>query len=118
MHVPKKYFHDRIVLMLLSSNIFLTILTSLLVLLRLDAGREGGYTVEYRSNLGLSAFKIGGAITIISFIVFSAMILIAHTVLSMRAYEIRRNFAVSIMAMGTLLLLLSLIVSNALLVLR
>ena len=118
MHIPKKYFHDRAVLMLLSTNTFLTVLNGLLILLRLDAGKAGGYTVEYRSNLGLSAFKIGGALTIISFIVFSALILVAHTVLSMRTYNINRGFAVAILALGTLLLLLSIIVSNALLVLR
>jgi hypothetical protein len=104
--------------MLLSTNVFLTILNSLLVLLRLDAGKAGGYTVEYRSNLGLSAFKIGGSITIISFIAFVALVLVMHTILSMRVYNVRRHFSVTILAMGTLLLLLSIIVSNALLVLR
>jgi hypothetical protein len=118
MHIPKKYFHDRIVLMLLSTNVFLTVLNSMLILLRLDAGKAGGYTVEYRSNLGLSAFKIGGASTIISFIIFSALVLVLHTLLSMRVYSIRRHFSVTLLAMGTLLLLLSTIVSNALLVLR
>lgn len=118
MHIPKKYFHDRIVLLLLSINTFLALLCSLLILLRLDVGRPDGYIVQYRANLGLSAFKSGGASTLISFILFALVVLVFHTVLSMRIYPLRRHFAVAILGMGLLLLILSIIVSNALLVLR
>lgn len=118
MHVPKNYFHDRAVLLLLSINVFLALLGSLLILFRLDAGRPEGYIVQYRANLGLSAFKSGGATTLISFIVFFLFVLALHTFLSMRTYNIRRHFATAVLAMGSLLLALSIIVSNALLVLR
>lgn len=118
MHIPKNYFHDRIVLLLLSGSAFLALLTSILILLRLDTGRPDGYIVQYRANLGLSAFKSGGASVFISFIVFSAFVLAFHTMLSMRVYPIRRQFAVAILALGLLLLALSLIVTNALLVLH
>lgn len=118
MHIPKRYFHDRLVLLLLSVNTFLALLCSVLIALKIDSTRPEGYIIEYRSNLGLSAFKSGGAITIISFIVFSALVLVFHTVLSIRVYSIRRQFAVAVLGMGLLLLTLSIIVSNALLVLR
>lgn len=118
MHIPKNYFHDRIVLLLLSINTFLALLSSILVLLRLDTGRPDGYIVQYRANLGLSAFKSGDATTLISFIIFAGLVLAFHTILSMRVYQIRRNVAVAVLAMGLLLLCISLIVSNALLVLR
>ncbi len=118
MHIPKNYFHDRMVLLLLSINSFLAIIGSLLILLRLDVGRPDGYIVQYRSDLGLSAFKSGGVSTFVSFIIFIALTLIFHAVLSMRVYNIRRQLSIAILALGLLLLLLAIIVSNALLVLR
>jgi hypothetical protein len=118
MNIPKKFFHDRMVLLLLSMNTFVALLSSILILLRLDGGRTDGYIVQYRANLGLSAFKTGSASTLISFIIFAALVLVLHTVLSMRVFHLRRHFSVAILAMGLLLLILGMIVSNALLVLR
>ena len=118
MHIPKKYFHDRVVLLLLSVNMFLAVLSSLLVLLRLDTGRTDSYIVQYRANLGLSEFKTGTSLEIISFILFSVIVLVIHTVLSMRTYHLRRHFSISLLGLALLLLSISLIVSNALLELR
>lgn len=118
MHIPKKYLHDRIVLLMLSINTFLALLCSVLILLKLDSGRSEGYIIQYRANLGLSAFKSGGAITLISFILFSGLVLVFHTLLSIRVYTIRRQFSVTVLGMGMLLLIIAIIVSNALLVLR
>lgn len=118
MHIPKNYFQDRLVVLLLSVNTFLTLLCGVLILLKLDSGRAEGYIIQYRSNLGLSAFKSGDASTLISFILFSILVMIFHTLLSIRVYHIRRQFTVTVLAMGTLLLTVSIIVSNALLVLR
>jgi hypothetical protein len=117
MRIPKKYFHDRLVLFLLTVNTFFALLVSILVLLRLDSGRTGGYIVQYRPNLGLLPYKSGSALQLVSFIVFAASVLVIHTVLSMRAYHVRRQFAIAILGMGLLLLVLSLLVSNALLLL-
>lgn len=115
--VPKKFIHDRTVLLLLSTNTFLALLGSVLILFRLDPGRGGGYIVQYRSNLGLNTFRSGTSSTLISFIVFAMFVLVFHTVLSARAYHHRRHFAIAVLGLGLLLLLLSLIVSNALLAL-
>lgn len=104
--------------MLLTTNAFLAVSGALMLLLRLDSGRSEGYIVQYRSNLGLSAYKTGSASTLISFIIFAMLILIFHTILSMRVYHLRRHFSTVILGIGLLLLLLSIIVSNALLVLR
>jgi len=117
MPVPQKYIHDRTVLLLLSINAFLSVLVSLLILLRLDLGRGTGYIVQYRSNLGLNSFKSGPSTAITSFILFSLVVMVFHTVLSMRVYHLRRHFSIIILGLGTLLLLLALIVSNALLIL-
>lgn len=116
MATPKKYLHDRLILLLLSINAFLAVLTSILILLRLDPGRSTGYIIQYRSQLSLvDAFKTGSSGALIGFIVFSMLVMVFHTYLSIRAYHVRRHFSVAILALGLLLLVLSLIVSNALL---
>ncbi len=118
MHTPKRYIHDRMVLLLLTANTFFAVLTSVLILLKLNSGRVEVYTVQYRPSLGLSAFYKGDNIGILSFAVFSLLVLVFHTILSIRVYRIRRNFALVILGMGSLLLLLSIVISNALLLLR
>lgn len=118
MQIPKRYFHDRLVLLLLSVNTFLTVLNSVLILLRMDSSRADSYIVQYRSNLGLSAFKAGGSSTFYSFILFGLLTLAFSIILSMRVYPFHRQFAVVILSLGLLLLVLAMIVSNALLVLR
>src|SRR5688500_16650275 len=118
MHIPKRYIHDRMIVLLISINTFLALLGTILVLFRLDAGGSDVYIVQYRANLGLSAFKRGGPEPLLSFVAFGLIVLVVHIILSMRVYQTRRQFAVAIMAMGTLLLCLSIIVSNALLILR
>lgn len=106
--------HDRTILLLLSVNTFLTVLCTILILLNLEPGRTA-YIVQYRYNLGFDDYQLGTSTGITSFILFSVMILIFHTVLSKRIYHVRRHFAVAILGLGTLLHLLALIVSNELL---
>jgi hypothetical protein len=74
--------------------------------------------VQYRSNLGIDAFKTGSVRELLSFIIFAYIVLAIHTVLSVRAYRIERRLSVTILSLGVLLLVLTIIVSNALLVLR
>lgn len=118
MEISKQYFHDRLVLLLLSCNTFLALLNGLLILLRLDSSRGDSYIVQYRANFGLSAFKAGGSSTFISFILFGLIIVVLSTLLSMRVHSFHRQFSVVILGLCLLLLVLTLIVSNALLVLR
>jgi hypothetical protein len=119
MAIPKKYLHDKFVLLLVSVNVFLAFLCTVLILLRLGSGQGGdGYIVQYRANLGISAFKTGGVTAIIGFIMFAVLIAVVNIGLSYRAYRLRRELSLTILGLGTLLLLLAVIVSNALLVLR
>jgi hypothetical protein len=116
MATPKKYLHDRIVLLLLGVNAFLAFISSLLILLQLDPERSSsGYIVQYRSQLRLDAFSNGSTSDMLAFIVFAVGVLIFHTYLSIKVYHIRRYFSVAVLGFATLLLTLSLIVSNALL---
>ena len=118
MNIPKKYFHDRLILLLLSVTVFLAFLACVWVLFKLDSGRSAGYIVQYRGSLGISSLKIGGAGELVAFIAYALMVLVASFFLSVRTYLIRREVSVVVLLMGILLLLTSLIVSNALLVLR
>lgn len=117
MAVPKRYFHDRSVLILLTLNVFLTLLAAVWIMLRLSAG-HGTYITRFRPSLGISAYQPGGVIDLLSFIVFVFLVCGIHLFLSMRMYHIHRQLAVVILALGILLLVLAIVVSNALLVLR
>ncbi len=114
MATPKKYFHDRLVLLLLSINAFLVLASTLTLLFR-NIDPSGTFAVEYRARLGLNAFTSGGATEIYSFAVFAVIIFVFHFYLSRKAYPIRRHFAIVVLGMATLLLTLAILVSNALL---
>ncbi|MBA3758290.1 hypothetical protein H0X10_01495 [Candidatus Saccharibacteria bacterium] len=115
MHIPKNYFHDRVVLLLISVNTFLMLLCTVLVLLNIDFNRADGYIVQYRANLGLSAYKAGSSLVILSFIGFAVAVWLLHTSLSIKMYSHRRSFAIAALGLGLLLLIITLFVSNALL---
>lgn len=117
MHTPKKYFHDRLVLLLLTSLIFFTALTIILIVLNTGGERNEGYIVQYRPTLGLQAFEKGSVLNILSFAVFAGFISVFHTYLSIKTYLIRRNLSVAILALGLLLVILALVISNSLLLL-
>lgn len=118
MMATKSYFQDRLVLLLLSVNVFLVFLASILILFRVGGAANNGFIVQYRANLGISAFKTGSMLSILSFIGFAIVVLVIHTLLSWKVYHIRRQLSLAILALGVLLLLLCIIVSNALLALR
>jgi hypothetical protein len=118
MAATKKYFHDHFVLLLLSVNAFLAIAGSIFILLRLSTSHGTSYIVQYRASLGIDAFKTGSVADLIAFIAFALLALGIHTALSIRAYRIHRQLAITILSLGILLLLLTIIISNALLVLR
>jgi hypothetical protein len=112
------YLHDRKVLLLLSINVFLALLVIVSVLFRLEgSATSGGYIVQYRPSLGISAFKTGSSAALYAFIAFAILVVGLHTSLSMRLYGPRKKLAVTVLGMGSLLLVLALIVSNALLAL-
>lgn len=116
MPVPQKYFHDRVVLLLTSISVFLASLGSILVLLRLGGGNDG-YIIAYRANLGISAYTAGSVREILAFVAFMVLVVALHGVLSRRVYHLRRYLALAVLSLGIVLLALTIVVSNALLVL-
>jgi hypothetical protein len=118
MATPKKYFHDHFVLLLLSVNVFLAFADIIYILVRLGTSHGSSYIVQYRPSLGISAYQQGSVLELFSFAGFALIVLIIHAALSLRAYNIHRQLAVAILCLGALLLLLTVIISNALLVLH
>lgn len=117
---PKNYFHDRLVLLLVTISAFLAILGGVVILLNFNPGRNEGYIVQCRdcSNLlNVSRFKVGHASDMVAFILFLLLVTGINIALSMRVYGAHRQFAVTILSLGVLLLVLAIIVSNALLIL-
>jgi hypothetical protein len=120
MAASKKYFHDHIVLLLLSVNAFLAVAGSILILVRLGTGHGSTYISQYRFSPGpiSDTFQKGTVLDLLSFIAFAGLVLAVHVMLSLRTYRIHRQLALAILSLGILLLTLTIIISNALLVLR
>jgi hypothetical protein len=118
MAAARTYFRDHLVLFLLSVNCFLAVFAAIVAFLRLSSSHGNSYIVQYRSNLGVSAFKTGGVTELISFSLFALLILAINIVLSVRTYDINRQLSILILSLGVLLTVVDIIVSNALLVLH
>jgi len=121
MAIQKKYFHDHLVLLLLSITAFLALAVSIFVLVKLGTGHSNGYIVQCRdcSNPNaINRFTSGGVGGLLGFIAYAILILVASTALSVRAYNVHRQLALVILSLGVLLLILTVIISNALLMLR
>ena len=117
MIIPRHYLHDRFILLIGSINTFLTLLLALTTIFRLDTSHSS-YIVQYRSNVAINEFKSGSSTELLSFVLFGVLVLAVHTVLSIRVYRVHRQLAITVLGLGTLLLVLAIIVSNALLVMR
>lgn len=115
MATPKRYTHDRTILLLLSVNLFLAVLIAILVILALTGSSDRVLTIEHRPILGLSANRVGTSLDMVSLVVFPLLIMVLNTALSVKAYPIRRNLGVIILGLATLLISLSGIVSYYLL---
>lgn len=118
METTKKFFQDKLILLLVSSNIFLAFICVIIIFLRVGQASGGGYIIEYRSNLGISAFARGNVAEILSFAAFAVIMAVLNIMIALRTYPITRVLSMLILGSGILLLVLTIIVSNALLALR
>lgn len=117
MTIPKQYLHDRLILLVFSVNTFLFFLLTVLTFIRLDTSHSS-YIVQYRQNLAIDKFRSGSSTELYLFIVFGLLVLLFHTIISFRLFLIHRQLAVIALGLGTLLLLITIIVSYSLLSLR
>lgn len=113
-----KFLHDRSILLLLAINSVLLVVGVLLVLARLDGGKGSGYFIQYRANVGIGEFKTGSSMDMSSFIFFTIITFALSIFISVRSYQERRQVAITTLMLTSLLILLAIIVSDALLVLR
>ena len=118
MATVSKYFHDHFVLLLLTINGFLAVAGSVLILLRLSGNQGSSYIVQYRATTGVNDFTTGSISGLLSFVAFAILALVAGGILSHSAYKINRHLSIFILSLTILLLVLTIIISNALLVLR
>lgn len=115
MRIPKHYFHDKTILVLLSLNLILFLFAALFVLLRIDPAEGTTHIIQYRSNLGIGAFKTGSLFELQMFALFALVQFVFSTVLSIRLFVHRRHLAVGILGLTTFVLLLTPVVADALL---
>ena len=114
MHIPKHYFHDRAVLIILGSNTLLVVFTVLYILLKLDPSIGSTPIIQVRSNLGIGAYKSGSVNEIRLIALFAALQYAFSWILSVRLYVHRRQLSLVILALTTFILILTPVVSDAL----
>lgn len=106
-------------MLLVSGTAFLTLATIVLILLKLGSGQgTSNYIVSYRASLGIDRYTTGTVKDILSFIVAAILIFGLSLTLSYKAYPVKRELSLVVLALTLPLLILLIIVSNALLVLR
>ena len=115
MHIPKHYFHDKTILVLLGLNMVLFLFAALFVLLRIDPAEGTTHIIQYRSNLGIGAFKTGSLFELQIIALFALVQFVFSTILSVRLFVHRRHLAIGVLALTTFVLLLTPVVSDALL---
>jgi len=118
MDVPKKFLHDRVVLLLITLLSVLMVIGVGLVLIRFDASRNPTTTVAYRPNITGSQYQSGKPIDIYSLAVFMLLTSASAVILSSHVYVVRKALAIFMLAAGVFLLIISIIVSNSLISLQ
>ena len=115
---PKTYFHDRLILLILSINTFLAIALILSALFALSSDNSAVFIREYRSNLGLDGYEAGGIKDILAFAFFSVIVYVFQIYSSTRIYHIRKHISLMILLITMVIYIFALLVINALLGLR
>jgi hypothetical protein len=115
MRIPKHYLHDKTIIALLSANTVLFLFAALFVLLRIDPAEGSTHIVQYRSNMGIGAFKSGSISELRLLALFAVVQIVCSTILSVRLYVHRRHLAIAVLALTTFILVVTPVVTDALL---
>ena len=118
MELPKKYLHDRLVLLFIMFLAVLLVVGVSLVLLRFDLSKNPTTIVAYRPNVSAASYQSGKPVDIYSMAVFMALTAVGAVVLSARVYMLKRYLSLFILASSLFLLILATIVSNSLISLQ
>lgn len=114
MESPKKFLHDRLVLLFITTIAVLVVVGVSLVLLRFDVSRNPTTIVAYRPNVSGTQYISGKPIDIYSLAIFMVAISAAAIIISARVYEVKRHAALFMLGSTVFLLILSIIVANSL----
>lgn len=118
MELPKKYLHDRFVLLFLMFLAVLLVIGVSLVLLRFDLSKNPTTIVAYRPNISGASYQSGKPIDIYSMAVFMFATAVGAVALSARVYMLKRHLSLFILASSLFLLILATIVANSLISLQ
>ena len=113
MHIPKHYFRDRSVLALVGANAALALLAIASVLLGVQSEENPTSIVAYRDTTKIGQIS-GPTSDLYQFALFALIVTVTSIVLSIKLYVHRRHLSVGVLALNTLLLILSIIIFNAL----
>lgn len=118
----KHFFEDRVALLLVSANSFLLLASTVLILLKLNSGRDASsYIIQCRdcsNTYDLNRFTHGTVTQILSFIAFGVLAYALGLLLSYRTYKVKHELAYVILALTIPLLLFSSVIVYSLLLLR
>ncbi len=114
METNKKFFHDRVVLLLATAMAILVTVGVLSVLIRFDVSKNPTIVVAWRTNISGSSYQSGKPIDLYSLAIFMVITAAAAIFLGNKMYALRRSMSLFILASADLLLILSVIVANAL----
>lgn len=114
MENPKKFLHDRLVLLLITVIAVLVVIGVSIVLLRFDVSRNPTTIVAYRPNVTGTQYLSGKPIDIYSLAVFMIFTSLAAIAVSSRIYVVKRPAAMFVLSSTIFLLVLSAIVANSL----
>ena len=115
MQNSKRYYHDRVALLLLSFNVLVALLISLFLTLKLVNLPSSYYPIiqgrfaEYHQS-----YTQGTIVSLYSLVVFIMLITFINSFLSIKTYPYKRDYSIIILGLGTLLIVLAYLVSESL----
>ncbi len=114
MDIPKKFLHDRLVLLLITVIAGLVVIGVSIVLLRFDVSRNPTTVVAYRPNVSGTQYLSGKPIDIYSLAIFMIFTSVAAIIISSRIYVVKKPAALFLLSSTVFLVILSMIVANSL----
>lgn len=112
MAISKKYYHDKTILLLLSTGAFVGLASAIVAVVRLLSSNANIHLVQYRSNMGINRYQPGSIFELYSFAVFALMVVALALILSYKLYSIRRHVAIMVLGLSLVLLVFAAIVLN------
>lgn len=110
-----KFFHDRVVLLLLSFDVLISLSVGLVILLKLINLPSGYYPfVQGRFPSGQKIYSTGSVASLYSLVIFIIFILIFNSFISYKTYPYKKNFSVVVLSLTLLLVALTFLVSQSL----